>query len=656
MGVLRAEGNRIVFEKRDELAVIEPWGRGCLRFRSSPNARLTGENWNLLVPEEASCEIVLEDKQATITNGDLAATIHDSGRVVYYKNGRELIAERSEYAFNAKYREYRFLGGDNHRATVIFEPYADEHFFGLGQEQNDCFDLKGSTSQLLHKNTKSSIPFVYSSRGYGFLWNNPSIGRCELAANHTLWQANSTKQVDYLVLAGNTPAEVMALYADLTGHAPAFPPWASGFWQSRLRYEDQEELLTVAREYKRRGVPLAAIVIDFFHWPEQGEWKLDPAYWPEPVKMCRELDKLGVKPVVSIWPTINPDSENYRVMDDRNMLVRTENGQYGLFPFHGMQTYIDPTNPETRKFVWSKIRTNYYANGIKNYWLDEAEPEIHPTHFDNCRFFMGNGEEVGLVYPYYYNRLFYEGLREEGETEIISLTRAAWIGSQRYGALVWSGDVPSTFEALRMSVKTGLNMAMCGIPWWNSDIGGFWGGDPASDYFRELIVRWFQFGVFCPVTRLHGVRNRPPSQPARNPGVKEPSGGDNEIWSFGERNYSILKGLIALRERLRPYVHAHMDVARKTGAPLMRPMFFEYPEDEACSTLDDQYMFGGEILFAPIVNQGQTDRTVYLPQGTWIDVGTKESVKGGRRIDRHADLHEFIAFTKHGSGALAFFD
>jgi alpha-D-xyloside xylohydrolase len=656
MGILSVQGNTILFQKRDEIAIIEPWGEDTLRFKSSPNGKLSNENWNLLSQSDTSCVVEIEEGKATIRNGKISAEFYSSGQVIFFKNGKEILTERSEMAFFSKYRDYRAVGADNHKATVIFQANEQEHFYGLGQEQNDCFDLKGSTSQLLHKNAKSSIPFVYSSRGYGFLWNNPSIGRCELTNNHSLWEANSTKQIDYLVIAGDSPSEVLAKYADLTGHAPVFPSWASGFWQCKLRYEDQEELLSVAREYKKRGIPVTAIIIDYFHWTEQGEYKLDPKYWPDPKKMCDELEEMGIKPIVSIWPTINPNSENYSYMDERNMLVRTENGQYGIFSFYGQQTYIDPSNPDTRDFVWSKVHENYYSNGIKSYWLDEAEPEIHPTHFDNLRFYKGNGEEVGLLYPYYYNKLFYDGLKQAGETEIISLTRAAWIGSQRFGSLVWSGDIPSTFESLRMSVKTGLNMAMCGIPWWNSDIGGFWGGDIESDYFRELIVRWFQFGVFCPVTRLHGARKRTANQAERNPGVNERSGGDNEIWSFGEKAYPILKRLIELRERLRPYIHRYMEIASETGAPLMRPMFFDYQEDEVCYSLGDQYMFGEDILFAPIVNQGQTCRKVYLPSGQWIDVNDRKEYTGGCFVEIHAELEQFIAFVKSGSECLAYFD
>jgi len=655
MGIVNVEKNKITFRKRDEIVVIEPWGKDILRFRSTPNGKLTEQNWNIIPQEETKCETWLEGKCAVIKNGSISAKIQDNGKVTYYKNGVELLSEKSEFAFESRFRYYRSVGTDTFKATVYFNAYANEHFYGLGQDPNDCFDLKGTTSDLHHKNAKSSIPFVYSSRGYGFLWNNPSVGRCELANNRTLWEANCTKQVDYFIIAGETPKDIMKKYADLTGYAPKFPSFASGFWQSKLRYESQEDLLAVAREYKKRGIALSAIVIDFFHWTEQGDWKFDPTYWPNPKEMTEELKEMGIQTVVSIWPTTNPKSENYRYMDDRNMLIRTENGQYGLFDFYGLQTYIDPSNPETREYVWNVIKKNYYDNGIKCFWLDQAEPEILPNHYNNMRMYLGNGEEVALLYPYYYAKLFYDGMKKEGETDIISLVRAAWIGSQRFGTLVWSGDIPSTFESLRKQVKVGLNTAMSGIPWWTTDIGGFYGGDIESDYFKELIVRWFQFGVFCPVTRLHGTRIRPRGHVDRHPEVPERSGGDNEIWSFGEEVYIILKDLINLRERLRPYVEKYMDIAGKTGSPVMRPMFFEFPEDEVCYTLGDQYMFGEDILFAPIVNQGETKRTIYLPQGKWVNVNDKKIYDGGQFVEATAEINQFVAFVKNGSDIINIF-
>ncbi|MBP1903767.1 alpha-D-xyloside xylohydrolase [Paenibacillus turicensis] len=659
MGKITLYEDKLVFERKDELTVIEAYGENCLRCRSTKNARLSDEAWTLLAPpSQAQCVVTGNEQVATITNGFISATIESGniwhgGIISYFREGKQILRTKFEgdYTTRNMHRE-----GDHYQVKVIFEANEGEHFYGLGQEQEDQFDRKGSTCNLLHYNTKSALPVVYSSLGYGFFWNNPSPGRCELTNNHTLWLSESAYQADYLVYAGETPADVMKIYCDLTGYASAFPAWAGGFWQCKLRYETQEDLLEVAREYKRRNIPIDAIVIDYFHWTEQGEWRFDPTYWPDPKAMCDELLEMNIRPIVSIWPTINPKSENYLEMSEANMLVRTENGQYGTFDFYGQQTFIDPMNPKTAQFVWDKVKQNYYDYGIKDFWLDEAEPEVHPQQFGHLKFYLGNGAQTAMLYPYYYSKMFYEGLQSEGETEIISLTRAAYPGSQKYGAAVWNGDIMSTFEALRMSVKSGLSMAMSGIPWWNSDIGGFFSGDIESSYFRELIVRWFQFGLFSPIMRLHGARTRSENHVPKHPGIIEQSGGDNEIWAFGDDNYPILKKLIELRERMKPYTKKYMDIAEQTGKPIMRPMFFDFYADEVCYTLEDQYMYGEDILFAPIVNQGQTDRDVYLPEGRWVNVYDRNVYEGQQYLKCHAELDQFIAFVKEGSEALQIFD
>lgn len=651
--------NKIIFEKRDELTIIEPYGANCLRYRSTRNIKISDENWTLLPPAtENSCRVEGDESHATITNGDISATITAGGGwvgscITYFRKGKQILRSRDE---GDPVTRFTHLGGNNYQVKAIFDSNRGEHFYGLGQEQEDQFDRKGCTCNLVHYNTKSSLPVLYSSLGYGFLWNNPSPGRCETTLNHTLWCSENAYQIDYLIYVGDSPADVMKTYCDLTGYTPKFAHWAAGFWQCKLRYESQEDLLEVAREYHHRGIPLAAIVIDYFHWTEQGEWKFDPKYWPDPKAMCDELKSMGIEPVVSIWPTINPNSENYTAMDNENMIVRTENGQFGTFNFYGQQTFIDATNPKTGPFVWSKVKENYYNYGIKTFWLDEAEPEVHPQQFNNLRFYIGNGAQTALLYPYYYSKIFYDGLKSEGEEEIISLTRAAYPGSQKFGAIVWNGDIKSTFEALRQSVTSGLSMSMCGIPLWNSDIGGFYSGDIENDYFRELIVRWFQFGLFCPIMRLHGVRNRMTNQVDRHPDVKEKSGGDNEIWSFGERNYSILKNIIELRERLKPYIIKYMDIASRAGSPIMRPMFYDYYEDEICYILEDQYMFGEDILFAPILVQGMTERSVYLPKGDWVNVNDKKVYDGEQTVAAKAEINQFIAFVKNGSDVLDLFD
>lgn len=659
MGVITREKNRIVFQRRDELTVVEAYGKDCIRCRSTKNNRISEESWTLLPPrEEAECIVEGNDSEAVLTNGRVSVKVEAGtpwfgGVLTYYRQGVRILRTKYEGDYTGRNVHTE---GDHYQIKVIFDANPGEHFYGLGQEQEDCFDRKGSTCNLQHYNTKSAVPVVYSSLGYGFFWNNPAPGRCETTKNHTMWVADSAYQADYLVYAEETPADTLKKYCDLTGYAPRFPEWAAGFWQSKLRYESQDEVLETAREYQRRGVPLAAIVIDYFHWTEQGEWKFDPKYWPDPEGMCRELKEMGVQPVVSVWPTINPASENYREMDDRNLLVRTENGQYGTFDFYGQQTFIDVTNPETGSFVWKRVKENYYDKGIHNFWLDEAEPEVHPQQYSNLRLYAGNGAQTAMLYPYYYSKMFYDGLREAGEEDVILLTRAAYPGSQKFGSLVWNGDIISTFESLRMSVKTGLSMAMSGIPWWNSDIGGFHSADIQSEYFQELIVRWAQFGLFCPVMRLHGARLRTPGQPERHPGVKERSGGDNEIWSFGERDYEILKKLILLRERLRPYICRHMEIASREGKPLMRPMFFDHHDDPVCYELEDQYMFGEDILFAPITEQGCRSRRVYLPAGNWQDVNSGQRYEGKQWLNCEAPLERFIAFTHVGSEVTAAFE
>ena len=290
---------------------------------------------------------------------------------------------------------------------------------------------------------------------------------------------------------------------------------------------------------------------------------------------------------------------------------------------------------------------------IRTFWLDEAEPEIHPQQWNNLKTHAGNMAESGLLYPYYYSKCFHDGLKSEGEDEVVLLTRAAYPGSQKFGALVWNGDINSDFTQLRNSVVSGLSMAMCGIPWWNSDIGGFFNGDTESEYFRELIVRWFQFGLFCPVMRLHGTRLKQSYYKDRYPGIICDGGGYNEIWQFGERDYEIIKDIISLRYRLKPYILECSKRTSETGEPIMRPMFFDFPDDEQCYRLSDQYMFGPDILFAPVLDQGVTEREVYLPEGKWIRAGEKEIVGGGRTVSCRAEIDEFIAFVRADAARLS---
>lgn len=641
------EKNRIVFSRSNELVRITPCHKNAIRFEAFPDCREFDENFTLM-PQTADAVIEDKDYCLLMSVGKLKIQLERNGKITFYNDGRVILEEKPELAFNDGYRHYERKEGA-WSARITFKSNDGEHFYGLGHEPSNKFDLKGCSFDIRHVNAKCTIPFVYSSLGYGFIWNNPAIGNVELSENRTRWSVGATRKIDFVVIAGN-PKEVSEALADLTGHAPVMPHWATGFWQSRLRYETQEDLLEVARRYKKENIPLSVIISDYFHWTEQGDYKFDPEYWQDVKAMTDELHEMGTMLVVSMWPTINENSENYWYMHDNNMLIRTTKGSDKVFSFYGPQAEIDVTNPATREYVFSKLKQNYLDNGVDCLWFDEAEPEIHPEHFDNLLFYIGRGDEYGLIYPYYYVKMAYDGFQKMGKVPVI-LTRAAYLGSQKYGALVWSGDIYSDFESLSEQVKAGLNMSMCGIPWWNTDIGGFWGGDTQTDEFRELIVRWFQYGVFCPVMRVHGNRNR---HGEKKRDVKEPTGDPNEIWSFGERNFEILRDLVLLRERLRPYIEKQMQTASEKGYPVMRPMFFDYPEDEICYTLGEQYMFGDDILFAPVVNRGQTQKEVYLPEGEWVLTKSGETYgKGWHTVS--AEIDEFVAFVKKGADVLGCF-
>jgi alpha-D-xyloside xylohydrolase len=631
-----------------ELLSIEPWGPNGLRVRATRLPAIK-EDWQsaLMNPGDHTSEIEVDHTGGSVRNGAMQARVSPKGELTFLnaETGMELLREKPIHMLSIPGRFFKDASGDLFHLEACFEAYDGEHLYGLGQHQHGLLDQKGCVIDLIQRNTEVSIPFMVSSRGYGFLWNNPAIGRVELGANATRWVAEAAPQIDYWITTGESPTEILANYAEVTGHPSMLPYWASGFWQSKLRYASQEQLEAVAREYHERKLPLAAIVIDFFHWTRQGEWQFDPKYWPNPSEMVRNLESLGTKVVVSVWPTVNRLSPNYKEMTMQGYMIRNTRGTPAHVYFKDTQAeqgiyvhFYDATHPGARQYIWDKVKRGYYAHGIKAYWLDACEPEILPMMPDNLRFYAGDGEAVANIYPLEHTRGFYEAMKAAGEEEIALLCRSAWAGSQRFGAIVWSGDIYSTFSALRAQVRAGLNMALSGIPWWNSDIGGFRGGDPASPEFRELMVRWFQFGAFCPIFRLHGHRLPTPD---------DFGGADNEVWSFGEEAYQILKRYLLLRERLRPYIMDQMRYAHETGLPPMRPLFVDFPSDDVSYQIEDEYMFGPDLLVAPVVEAGARSRNVYLPPGSsWKHAWTDDTYEGGQQIPTDAPLEQIPLFLR----------
>lgn len=657
MGFFQNNDNRkLVWQRGGETVWIEPWGKDTLRVRATMAPTPQDLPGALLEPNPIVPSIKIHETSGTITNGTLIGKISVGGGIRFLRadTGDVLLEESDPDFFLPPERTYKARSSDLYHIEQRFKSYDDERFYGMGQYPHGRLNQKGCVLDLEQRNNQVSIPFLLSSRGYGFIWHNPAIGRAELGHNGTRWVAEASRQIDYLVIAGDSYAELMTRYADVTGYPPVMPEFATGFWQCKLRYRNQEELLNVAREYKRRGLPLSIIVIDFFAWSLQGDWRFDPEAWPDPAAMVQELTDMGVKVMVSVWPTVNVLSENYDTLRNNGWLARTERGLPAQMAFFDNRPegpinvhYYDSTHPDARAFVWDRLRENYYKYGIKVWWLDACEPEFYPADYDNLRLHLGNGLEVANLYPLLHEQGVYEGMKAEGEEDVITLCRAGWLGSQRYGASIWSGDIDSTFESLQEQIRAGLNMALSGIPWWNTDIGGFKHGQIKTDYFRELIVRWFQYGVFCPVCRLHGVRG---SFDITNPGS---SGDDNELWSFGDEAYRILKDYLFLRERLRPYILEQMQVAHENGHPVMRPLFFDFQDDEGCAAVDDQFMFGPEILVAPVLFEGASERHVYLPAGMkWTNAWTGEVLDGGQSITASAPLEQIPVYLRGADNKL----
>ena len=719
--------NRLIINDEFGTVWIEPWGTNSVRVRMTADRKMDDNDWALggeslplgctsLQPTPSSggprnapdCAIEILDVDttfpwaehfpgvekttgqiATLTNGRLQVRVNHEGWISFWQlkqtaSNKAGSSSSAKLLFEEQWRNRRRIdrfcvptntngrelkpnpGTFNWKATVRFEAYDDEKLFGMGQYQDSHLDKKGGSWELSQKNSQASVPFVISSRGYGFLWNNPAIGMATFGTNGTTWTAEQTQKIDYWVTCG-TPSEIEKNYTDVTGRTPLMPDFAMGFWQCKLRYRTQQEVIDVAKEYRRRNLPLDVIVIDFFHWSCQGDFKFDAEDWPDPEQMVRELGEMGVKLMVSVWPTIDERSENFDEMAREGLLISFDRKNGFNMDWMGNTVFFDTTNPKTREYVWEKCKENYFKKGIQLFWLDEAEPEYGLYEFEHYKYHIGPAMECSNIYPFYYAKAFYDGLCKEKLTaqnkgalqtdeSPISLIRCAWAGSQRFGTVVWSGDVHSDFRSLRNQLQAGLSMAIAGIPWWTTDIGGFLGGDIKDPDFHELLIRWFEWACFCPVMRLHGERPPfkvldKPYHEVRGHQIKQmESGQDNEVWSFGDDVYKILEQLLLLRARLKPYIKTLMQSAHENGTPVMRPLMYDFYTDPVAVATETQYMFGPQLLVCPITEAKVTSRKVYLPVlpggELWTDTATGKTYSGGQTVEVAAPLNQIPVFSR----------
>ncbi|HAN70172.1 MAG TPA: family 31 glucosidase [Actinobacteria bacterium] len=639
---------------------IDAWGDGTIRVRAFVGEEPMPIEEGLVVhqPSAAVVAVAPDGSSATVTAGPLTALIERHGRMSF--SGPDgVLTEEPWFDFREPpLRAHRYYprNPDGSRGSELtLRAFDNERLYGLGQHTIGRLDLKGSVIDLLQRNSQIAVPVIVSSRGYGMLWNSPSVGRVELAANHTRWVAHEARQLDYFIYSGGTPAEILGRYHALTGFPPPIPHWATGYWQSNSFYPDQETLVSVVREHLSRGLPLAAMFVDYMHWTRLGEWEWDTEKWPDPQGMVAELREAGVHLMVAVWPHVSPRSKHYPSLLERGLLVRSTDGSPAVFSFADRElpggvdvALLDLTNPDARTFYWERIEENYHRIGVRAFWLDASEPELTAEagrlFEDESTYSLGHGTEVSSLFALEDARAVREGLDSVGDTESMLLVRSGWAGIQRYGAAVWSGDIQSTWESLRLQVSAGLNVMASGIPWWTSDIGGFFGAE--EEGFDELLVRWFQFATFWPVVRMHG--NRHPD--FFHAGIFS-AGGPNEIWAFGDRGYEIMRGLLAMRESLRPYVHSTLELTSTLGIPPVRPLWFDHDGDPRAVSVDDQFMFGPDLLVAPVLAPGVEGRSVYLPHGRrWRSVWTQQVHEGGEVLDVAAPLHIVPLFVAEGSG------
>lgn len=649
----------LVWHFDGEKIQIEPWGDNSLRVRVVPTGEIIDHNFALLKGKLCSDSTIKVFKDsASISNGRLTAKIvnidplfsgrqKEVGRISFYNDGTKILEEIGiSGRLKLKARVFESVGS-TYKLSMTFISQPNEHIFGMGQYQDGIYNLKGSSRELAQRNSQASVPFYYSSLNYGFLWNNPAIGNVHFDMTRTQWTAEETDQLDYWITAGDSPKSVLEQYTNVTGHVPEMPEYGLGLWQSRMRYYNQEQVVEVAEKYAKLGIPLDVLIIDFFHWPKQGDYRFDERFFPDPQKMTDKLKSLGVKLMVSLWPQVDYESENFDDLRRKGLLVKNNQGIPIQMDFQGNVRFLDFTNPQTRTYLWGLVKKNYQNKGVSLFWLDEAEPEYTAYDFRNYRYYIGDVLQIGNIYPFYYSKTFFDGMKSQGNDKIVNLVRCAWAGSQRFGALVWSGDVHSDFKSLKKQIVAGIQMGMAGIPWWTTDTGGFHGGNINSDSFRELLLRWFAFSTFSPVLRLHGER-LPFQDVLASDGAKElHTGAPNELWSFGDATFKLLKKFVAIRESLRPYLHKIMEEAHTNGSPIMRPLFYGYYNDTHCWSIADEYLFGDKLLIAPVTDAGVRSRQVYLPAGTWwVSLNSGEKYTGGKIYTISAPIETIPVFTQ----------
>jgi alpha-D-xyloside xylohydrolase len=590
---------------------------------------VTKESW-----PAAQWTMQSSDDAVTLTTPLLKVTVTKKDGAINYAevHGGSLVQEQSRSLTPEKVN-----GEDTYRAESFVSIYGShEGLYGLGQHQAGVWNYRGESVDISQENSNISVPLMLSSKGYGIFWNNTSRSRFNNRfANYLYISSEVADVIDYYFLYGPDFDKIVASYRDLTGQAPMFGKWAYGFWQCKNRYKSQDEILGVARKYRELHIPVDNIVQDWFWWNRKGEFVFNKNY-PDPKAMIDQLHAENLHLMISIWPFFEPGSANYDYMQKKGWFV--DKFKYAKPPYHAdaMAVY-DATSPEARKFYWDEVNKGLFSLGVDAWWMDTTEPETEGQEENillNHTLAAGSGNRYVNIFPLLDTQAVYQGQRSASDKKrVFILSRSAFAGSQRNGVTAWSGDINSDWLSYRRQIPAGLNFELSGIPYWTTDIGGFVFGNTEDPAFRELFVRWFQYGTFNPILRVHGTRHPD----------------ENELWSYGPDAQKILVNFDHLRYRMLPYIYSLAWKTTSEAYTPMRPLVMDFRTDARAQDVGDQFMYGPAFLVNPVTDAGATSRQVYLPDAKWYDFWTGVAVEGGQTINAVAPLERLPLYVRAGS-------
>ena len=616
----------------DEILEITICGQSVVHVVAKPKGNESFEKRPWMLESRQSCPgtsftYSQDSKTASIGTESLEVVVSLEHANVSFRtrSGTSLLSEGSSVP--RTYEPVEVNGERTFRVKDRFSPDETEAMYGLGQHQNGLFNYRGATIELAQNNTDVAIPFMISSKGYGLIWNTAAFtyvdNRFPLELTFT---SIAGKSIDYYFLYGPEIDTVIHEYRSMTGHAPMLPKWAYGFFQSKDRYVSLDEIVDIAQRYRREHIPMDGMVQDWFWWKTEGDPEFNSNYHDVP----RDLDtlhKANVHAMISVWGLLDPKSRTYKALDAQNLLV------------DGAHVY-DATSPEARNIYWDMLPTKLLNQGWDAFWLDSAEPEEYWPHLGdailrNRKITIGNGAEYTNVFPFFHTLGVQDHWKSVTDRKrVFLLTRSAFLGQQRVGATVWSGDVYGTFWGLSHQVAAGLNFALTGFPYWTTDIGGYWPphDDPLRDpKYQELYARWFEFGAFCPIFRSHGHRPQ------------------NEFWAYDKVESDLIL-YDKLRYRLMPYIYSLGWKVASQDYTMQRPLVMDWRSDENTWNIGDQFMFGPDLLVNPVLEAGASSRSLYLPDAPiWYDFWSGDSMVGHKKVEAEAPIDRMPVFARAGS-------